>query len=81
MDSTLGTARRARVLARRRGSARGADAGDTELEHRLGFGFGWCLEGAREVAYEVRFEGSRHEPAKDDNAPEHHLGVRLTARW
>jgi len=42
---------------------------------------GWRLEGAREVAYEVRFEGSRHEPANDDNAPEHGLGVRLTARW
>ena len=56
--------------------------GDAEpAEYRLGFGFGWRLEGAREVAYEMHFEGSRHEPANDDNAPEHRVGVRLTARW
>ena len=47
--------------------------------HRFGLGFGWRLEGAGAQAFEVRYEGSRLEPANTD--AEHRMGVTLTAHW
>ncbi len=68
--------------AGRRESAGGA------VEHRLGLGFGWRLEGAGDGRFEVRFEGSRVEPANDPGSgsgagaePVHTVGLRVTARW
>ena len=53
--------------------------GDAAATHRLGLGLGWRLEGAGAGGFEVRFEGSRLEPANDGT--EHRVGVTLNARW
>ena len=63
------------------GARREPAAGEGEPSHRLGFGFGWRLEGAGTTAFELRFEGARIEAANDDDGPEHRLGLRTTARW
>ncbi len=57
--------------------------GDVAPEHRLVLGLGWRLEGpsAKDMAFELRFEGSRHDAANDDGASGDRLGVRLMARW
>ena len=59
-------------------AARQESAG-TEAGHRFGLEFGWRLEGAGAEAFEVRFEGSRLEPAND--GAEHRIGLTLNARW
>ena len=71
---------------RRKGLAFGLDveaarreSADAAAGHRLGLGFGWRLEGAGAQAFELRFEGSRVEPAND--GPEHRVGLTLNARW
>ena len=69
------------VEAARRESA-GAEAG-----HRFGLGFGWRLDGAGAGGFEVRFEGSRIEPANDPGSgsgaggAEHRFGLTFNARW
>ena len=50
-------------------------------EHRLTLGFGWRLEGAGREEFEVRLEAQRHEASGGDRAPEHRVGVTLSARW
>ena len=40
---------------------------------------GWRLEGARNGAFELRFEGARLDAANDD--AEHRIGMTLKTRW
>ena len=62
------------------GARRESVSDAAEPEHRLGLGFGWRLEGSGHERFELRFEGARLDVA-NDNAPEHRLGMRMTARW
>ena len=61
--------------------------GDAAATHRLSLGFDWRLEGAGAGGFEVRFEGSRLEPANDPGSgsgaggAEHRFGLTLNARW
>ena len=62
------------------------ESGDADPVHRLGLDFGWRLEGAGTETFEVRFEGSRFEPANDSGSgsgagAEHRIGLTLTSRW
>ena len=41
--------------------------------------FSLDLEVARALVFEVCFEGLRHKPANDDEAPENRIGLRTTA--
>ena len=47
--------------------------------HLFGLGFGWRLKGAGGGGFEIRFEGSRVEPANEPG--EHRAGFRVAARW
>ena len=57
--------------------------GDAGPEHRVVFGLGWQLEGARRegAALELRLEGAHSDTANDNDAPETLLGIRTTTRW
>ena len=44
----------------------------------LAFGLGWRREDA---TFELRLEGSRLQPVSGNRAPEHRIGLTLTARW
>ncbi len=57
--------------------------GDTGPEHRVVFGLGWQLEGARRegAALELCLEGTHSDTANDNDAPETLVGVRMTTRW
>lgn len=52
-----------------------------ESEHRLGVSLGWRLEGAGAECIELRFEGAGTEAANGDAAPEHRVGLPMSARW
>ena len=57
--------------------------GDTGPEHRVVFGLGWQLEGARRegAALELRLEGAHSDTANDNASPETLLGIKMTTRW
>ena len=39
------------------------------------------FQAASAATYETWFEGSRVDPSGDGGAPDHRLGLRMTARW
>ena len=67
----------------------GIELSDTEREYRLGLrlaGTGYArgglgLAGSGGAACELTLEATQRERADGDRAPEHAIGLRLTARW
>ena len=59
----------------------GVGLSDTGRDYSLGWRLVRGGSGGDGGSFELSFEARRRESANDDTAPEHEVGLRLTARW